>query len=130
MPPKIFERINIASEKTKYNKRLILTVALNYGAKQEIIVAVKKIVDDVEDKLILKEDINLESFSQRLFTRDLPDPDLLIRTSGEQRVSNFLLWQIAYSELYFTNVSWPDFTPEELDRAIDEFMNRKRNYGS
>ncbi|WP_427338685.1 isoprenyl transferase [Caloranaerobacter sp. DY30410] len=118
-----------AIEKTKNNKKLILNIALNYGARDEIIEAVRNIILDVKHNKIDIEEINKENFKKYLYTSNQPDPDLLIRTSGEQRVSNFLLYQIAYSEFYFTNTLWPDFKEEHLYRAILEYQNRERRFG-
>ncbi|WP_052045163.1 isoprenyl transferase [Caloranaerobacter azorensis] len=118
-----------AIEKTKNNKKLILNIALNYGSRDEIIEAVKNIVHDVKYNKIDVEEINKEIFKKYLYTGDQPDPDLLIRTSGEQRVSNFLLYQIAYSEFYFTDILWPDFKEEHLYKAILEYQKRERRFG-
>ncbi|WP_069649574.1 isoprenyl transferase [Caloranaerobacter ferrireducens] len=118
-----------AIEKTKNNEKLILNIALNYGSRDEIIQAVRNIILDVKHNKINIEEINKENFKKYLYTRNQPDPDLLIRTSGEQRVSNFLLYQIAYSEFYFTNTLWPDFKEEHLYKAILEYQNRERRFG-
>lgn len=118
-----------AIEKTKNNEKLILNIALNYGSRDEIIQAVRNIILDVKCNKINIEEINKENFNKYLYTRNQPDPDLLIRTSGEQRVSNFLLYQIAYSEFYFTNTLWPDFKEEHLYKAILEYQNRERRFG-
>lgn len=104
-------------------------VALNYGGRDEIIRSVKKIARQVKDGIIDIEDINEDLFSSRLDTSDIPDPDLLIRTSGEQRISNFMLWQLAYTEMYFTDVYWPDFNKKELEKAIEYYGGRERRYG-
>ncbi len=118
-----------AMEKTAGQKKMILNLALSYGSKEEIIRAVKKICKDVKDGKINIEDLDEKLFSSYLDTSGQPEPDLLIRTSGEYRISNFLLWQIAYTELYFTNTLWPDFTIEELELAIKEYMKRERRFG-
>ncbi|KPU28183.1 UDP pyrophosphate synthase [Caloranaerobacter sp. TR13] len=118
-----------AIEKTKNNEKLILNIALNYGSRDEIIQAVRNIIFDVKHNKISVEEINKENFKKYLYTSNQPDPDLLIRTSGEQRVSNFLLYQIAYSEFYFTNTLWPDFKEEHLYKAILEYQNRERRFG-
>ncbi|TCS93170.1 isoprenyl transferase [Hazenella coriacea] len=117
-------------EKTKQNTGLILNFAINYGSRDEIILAFKEIIDEVQKGNIDKDNINEEIVSQHLLTRGLPDPDLVIRTSGEIRVSNFLLWQLAYSELWFTDALWPDFTPEMFYLAIEDFQRRSRRYGA
>jgi undecaprenyl diphosphate synthase len=129
LPTETVEMIQDAEVRTKSNKKLILTIALSYGSRQEIIMATKKIVNEVMNGQKKPENINEEYFSQKLFTNDLPDPDLLIRTSGEQRLSNFLLWQIAYAELVFTKTQWPDFSSDCFNNAIKEYRNRDRRYG-
>lgn len=114
---------------TATNDGLTLCIALSYGARQEIINAVRKTASLVKKGDILPEDIDHKMFSDMLYTKSIPDPDLVIRTSGEQRVSNYLLWQIAYAELYFTKTLWPDFNKEELATIINDFKNRERRYG-
>jgi undecaprenyl diphosphate synthase len=116
-------------EMTRYKEGLIVNLALSYGGRSEIITSVRAIIEDVEAGRITKDDITPETFSRYLFTRDLPDPDLLIRTSGELRISNFLLWQIAYTELYFTATLWPDFGKEELIQACIAYQDRERRFG-
>ena len=116
-------------EATKNNTGMIFAFAINYGGRDEIKRAVENIVDDVESGKISKSDISEELISSYLDTKDLPDPDLLIRTSGELRVSNFLLWQIAYSEFYITDTLWPDFDKEELLKAIESYSHRQRRFG-
>ena len=108
---------------------MTLTLALSYGGKQEIFKAVKEISDKVKNDIISLDNFDDSLINDHLYTRDLPDVDLLIRTSGEQRISNFLLWQIAYAELYFTDIYWPDFTEEDLEKAIVEYQNRERRFG-
>lgn len=117
--------ISDSKEKTKNNTGVVLTVALNYGARDEIINAVKNIIKDNKKE----NEITEELVSKYLYTKDLPDPDLLIRTSGEKRISNYLLWQIAYSEIYITNTCWPDFNQDSLIEAIEEFAKRQRRWG-
>jgi len=116
-----------AIDTTQNNSGLILNLAMNYGGRAEIVCATQSIVDDIQSGKISQ--INESIFEQYLMTADLPSVDLCIRTSGEQRLSNFLLWQLAYSELYFTNVSWPEFTKQDLKSAIDTFHQRKRRFG-
>jgi len=123
------EMIKEAEEKTRNKKGMVLTLALSYGSRREIIDAVKKIAEKVEKKIIKVDSINSDLFSRELYTNDLPEPDLLIRTSGELRVSNYLLYQIAYTELFFTKVLWPDFNETHLLKALIEFQNRVRRYG-
>lgn len=126
---KTYEKILFAQEKTRENDHIILNVALNYGGRQEIIRATKAICAEVEAGRLNREDIDEALFANYLYTKGQPDPDLLIRPSGELRVSNFLLWQIAYSEFWITNVLWPDFGKEQLWQAIWEYQNRDRRYG-
>ncbi|GAV23467.1 isoprenyl transferase [Carboxydothermus pertinax] len=116
-------------EKTRQNNRLNLILALNYGGRREIVEAVRKIADDVKSGKITPEQINEEFFANYLYTREFPDPDLLIRPSGEIRISNFLLWQIAYSEIWLTEVLWPDFSEEHLLQAIRDYQKRDRRFG-
>jgi undecaprenyl diphosphate synthase len=130
LPEKTKQEVTRCVEATKNNSGLVLTIALSYGSRDEIISAVKKIYRDLENNKIKIDQIDEESFSDYLYTKDIPDPDLLIRTSGEERVSNFLLYQIAYTEFYFTEVMWPDFNKEELMKAIYNFQLRKRRYGN
>jgi undecaprenyl diphosphate synthase len=118
-----------AIELTAGNKRMTLVLALSYSSKWEIVNAVKQIAEKVKAKEISPSDINESLFNSFLCTANFPDPELLIRTSGEQRISNFLLWQIAYSELYFTEKLWPDFRKEDLYEAILDFQNRERRFG-
>ena len=119
---------DLEEETAEFNK-MTLCIALSYGSRQEIISAVKKMAQLIKNGDISVEDVDINLFSSMLYTKDIPDPDLLIRTSGEQRVSNYLLWQIAYSEFAFTDVLWPDFTPELLQQMIDNFNTRERRYG-
>ncbi len=119
---------DLEQETSAYDK-MTLCIALSYGSRQEIISAVKKTAELIKSGNISLEDIDINLFSDMLYTKDIPDPDLLIRTSGEKRISNYLLWQSAYSELAFTDVLWPDFTPEHLQKIIDDFKTRERRYG-
>jgi undecaprenyl diphosphate synthase len=116
-------------EKSKLNNRMTLTVALSYGSREELINTVKEISIKVKNNIISPEKIDESIINEHLYTQNLPDVDLLIRTSGEQRISNFLLWQIAYAELYFTNTLWPDFSKEDLYAAIIEYQKRERRFG-
>ena len=125
----ILKLIDETNETTKDKDAFYFTICLNYGSKQEIINAVKKVVEDVQKGLIKEEDINEKMFENYLYTNELPPLDLLIRTSGEERISNFLLWQLAYTELYFTKTYWPDFSKLDLLDAIHHFQNRKRRFG-
>jgi undecaprenyl diphosphate synthase len=129
LPQAVKEAVENTVRKTSVNSGMVLTLALSYGARQEIIQAVKKLaVDMVAGKTDI-ERLDERNFSGYLYTADLPEPDLLIRTSGEMRISNFLLWQIAYAELYFTEVNWPDFGKEEFYKALGNYQARERRYG-
>ena len=121
--------VDNAIEQTKDNKGLSFNIALNYGGRDDILRAAKKLAQDVKDGFIDISDLNEEEISSRLYTSDLPDPELIIRTSGEIRLSNFLLWQSAYSEFYFTDELWPDFDEESIKAAINDYKLRKRNFG-
>ncbi len=125
LPKSLQEKIKNAIELTKNNKGIIANLALNYGGRDEIKRAVQKLVN----KGVKAEEINLDLISENLDTAGLPDPDLIIRTSGEQRTSGFLIWQGAYSELYFPKVHWPDFNEKEFDKAMAEFNKRQRRFG-
>lgn len=129
LPEKTRKEVERSIETTKNNTKLNLNIALSYGSRTEITDAVKKIIADCENKKINIDEINEENFKKYLYTFNMPDPDLLIRTSGEMRVSNFLLYQLAYTEFYFTDVLWPDFNKDELLKAIYSFQTRKRRYG-
>jgi|TARA_B110000438_G_scaffold265519_1_gene278912 undecaprenyl diphosphate synthase len=129
LPRAVQNEVKKVSEKTKNNKKMVLTIALNYGAREEIEYVVKKIASEVKNNTILLENVDQSIINKHLYTRNLPDVDLLIRTSGEQRVSNFLLWQIAYAELYFTKVYWPDFGKKDLQKALLNYQNRERRFG-
>lgn len=123
-------KIRELEEASAENTGLNLTIAINYGSRDEMIRAMKKMADDVVKEKISIEQIDESLFESYLDTKDLPDPDLLIRTSGEQRLSNYLLWQLAYSEFYFTDVPWPDFHKEELLAAVEAYSNRDRRFGA
>lgn len=125
----IRKRIAELENATKDNDGLHFQIALNYGGRDEIVRAVKKIVKKAEDGEIAAEDVTETYLSDMLDTRGLPEPDLLIRTCNEQRISNFLLWQLAYTEFYFTPVAWPDFSKEELVKAVEAYNHRDRRYG-
>ncbi|MBE9502769.1 MAG: isoprenyl transferase [Proteobacteria bacterium] len=116
-------------EKTKENKGMVLNLALSYGGRSEILDATRALADEVKKGELESSEIDAELFSSHLLTSEIPDPDLLIRTSGEMRISNFLLWQVAYAELYFTDTLWPDFNKEELFKAIKEYQSRERRFG-
>ena len=125
----IRNRIAELEEATKNNDGLNFQIALNYGSRDEMIRAMKKMCADCKEGKLTPEQIDESLFETYLDTHDIPDPDLMIRTSGEQRLSNYLLWQLAYSEFYFTDVLWPDFTKEELIKAIEYFNGRDRRFG-
>ncbi|MEN8906911.1 MAG: isoprenyl transferase [Clostridiales bacterium] len=114
---------------TKSNDGIDLIIAINYGSKFEILNSVNKIIKDIDNGSLDKDKITEKDISDRLYTVNIPDPDLLIRTSGELRISNFLLWQGAYSEMWFTDVYWPDFNKKEIDEALSQYNNRKRRFG-
>jgi undecaprenyl diphosphate synthase len=126
----IIELIEVAEQKTVGNARLTLTVALSYGGRAEIVSAAHKIAEDAIAGNIQPSDIDEDLFSGKLFTTEIPDPDLLIRTSGEQRISNFLLWQLAYTELVFIDTLWPDFSEEHFETAVKEYQGRERRFGT
>ncbi len=129
LPSKCYEELLEAIEQTKHNKRTTLTLALNYSAKWEIMEAVKSIASKVKSGELEVEAINNQTMDSALSTAGIPDPELMIRTSGETRISNFLLWQLAYSELFFTPVFWPDFHREQFYDAILNYQNRERRFG-
>ena len=126
---KFQERIAQLEELSAVNTGLNLTIAINYGSRDEMIRGIKKLVSDVQNQNLSLDDINEEMFGDYLDTKGLPEPDLMIRTSGEQRLSNYLLWQLAYSEFYFTEVPWPDFDEKELKKAVEAYENRNRRFG-
>ncbi len=125
----IREQIERVERVTKDNKSVTVTLALNYGARDEILRAARSLATDVKNDKIEEKEIDEKLFSSRLYTEYMPDPDLVIRTSGEMRISNYLLWQISYSEFYFTDVLWPDFDEKEFMKAIDAYLMRNRRFG-
>ena len=125
----IIDSINNLEEKTKNNTGLNFTIAINYGGRDEITRAVRKIAGKVSEGSLKPEDIDEDTISNNLDTWELPDPDLLIRTSGEQRLSNYLCWQLAYTEFYFTDIYWPDFDKEELIKAFEKYNKTERRFG-
>lgn len=125
----ILESIKRIETDTEKNTAMTLCIAISYGSRQEILSAVKKIVALVKRGDLSDEDIDAKVFSDALYTRYIPDPDLVIRTSGEQRISNYLLWQVAYAEFYFSDVFWPDFSKKHLEDIIKDFNTRERRYG-
>ncbi|OCA83808.1 isoprenyl transferase [Pseudobacillus wudalianchiensis] len=129
IPKHTLSAVEKAMEKTRDNDGLILNFALNYGSRAEILTAVKNIIRDAKNDILLEENLNEELFSRYLMTKHLKDPDLLIRTSGEIRLSNFMLWQLAYTEFWFTDVNWPDFKENHLLEAIEAFQRRSRRFG-
>lgn len=129
LEPKFQRQITEAERVSSIYEDLNLTIAINYGSRDEMLRAMRNICEDVKAGALLPEELTEAVFDGYLDTRGLPDPDLLIRTSGEQRLSNYLLWQMAYSEFYFTEVPWPEFDERELKKAIDAYENRDRRYG-
>ena len=129
LPNEVRQELYTIIESTKDNTGMTLTLALSYGGKQEIFKAVKEISEKVKNDIICLDNFDDSVINDHLYTNNLPDVDLLIRTSGEKRISNFLLWQIAYAELYFTDVYWPDFSEDDLEKAIVEYQNRERRFG-
>jgi len=129
LPKKVQSELSDVIEQTKNNTRMTLTLALSYGSRDELLNTIKQISIKVKNNIISPEKIDESVINEHLYTRNLPDVDLLIRTSGEQRISNFLLWQIAYAELFFTDILWPDFTKNNLYEAILSYQNRERRFG-
>tara|TARA_B100001057_G_scaffold244019_1_gene244327 strand:+ start:2299 stop:3006 length:708 start_codon:yes stop_codon:yes gene_type:complete len=129
LPVQVQKELFKIIEETKDNSGMVLTLALSYGGKQEIFKAIKEISNKVKNDIICIDNFDNSLINDHLHTRNLPDVDLLIRTGGEQRISNFLLWQIAYAELYFTDIYWPDFSDNDFIKAIVEYQNRERRFG-
>lgn len=129
LPEKARKSIEAAKRKTKNNKGLTLNIALNYGGRDEIVKGVKEIASLVAEGKLKIEDINEKEISNHLYTKNMPDPDMIIRPSGELRLSNYLLWQSAYSEFWFSNINWPDFQAKDLRNAIADYQKRNRRFG-
>ena len=129
LPTPVKDELNYVITKTKNNTGMVLTLAINYGGKEEITEAMKTIAFKVKNSIISPEKVDQSTINQHLYTRNLPTVDLLIRTSGEERISNFLLWHIAYAELYFTKTLWPDFKKEDLQKALVDDTKRERRFG-
>ena len=129
LPDDVNETLDSAIQKTAANTGMVLTLALSYGGRQELCRAAAQLAQDAVDGRISPANITTELFDRYLDTGNLPDPDFLIRTSGEMRISNFLLWQLAYTELYFTDTNWPDFTINELHKALVDYQSRERRFG-
>ena len=130
LPEDVQRLLSETSDKTSQNKDMVLNLALSYGGRQEILDAVRRISKRIESRGLKPEEITQQTISDSLYTAGIPDPDLLIRTSGEYRISNFLLWQIAYTEIYITPTLWPDFRKEEYLSAIEAFQKRERRFGA
>lgn len=130
LSPRLQEKIARLEEASSGYEGLQFQIALNYGGQDEIVRAIRRIMQETAQGLLAPEDMTIERFAQYLDTAGIPEPDLLIRTSGEQRISNFLPWQLAYTELYFTPVPWPDFDGKELQKAVEDYQMRDRRYGS
>jgi len=129
LPEEPRKELYAAAERTENNKQLMLNVALNYGGRMEIVQAAQRLATDVSEEIIKVDDINEDLFASYLYTKGVPDPDLLIRPSGELRISNFLLWQLAYAEFWVTDTYWPDFRKKEFHQALEDFQNRERRFG-
>jgi undecaprenyl diphosphate synthase len=126
---KLFQQIQKSEKITADNDKLFLNIAVNYGGQWDILDATKKLIQEVQGGKLSISEIDDSVLESKLATQDMPPPDLFIRTGGEQRISNFLLWQLAYTELYFSEVLWPDFSPEELNKAFDSYRSRQRRFG-
>ena len=129
LPTPVKDELHSVIEKTKNNTGMVLTLALNYGGKEDLTQAMRTIADKVKNSIISPEKVDESTINEHLYTRNLPPVDLLIRTSGEERISNFLLWHIAYTELYFTKTLWPDFKKEDLKEALLNYAKRERRFG-
>ena len=129
LPTSVKDELNYVIVKTKNNTGMVLTLAINYGGREELTDAMKTIAFKVKNSIIPPEKVDQSTINEHLYTRNLPAVDLLIRTSGEERISNFLLWHIAYAELYFTDTLWPDFKKEDLQKAIVDYAKRERRFG-
>jgi undecaprenyl diphosphate synthase len=129
LPRNVRQHLADASAATAPGSVMTLTLALSYGSRSEIVQAARRLAEQVQQNALKPQDITNDLFSQQLYTKDMPDPDLLIRTSGEYRISNFLLWQLAYTELYFTETHWPDFREEEFLSALLSYQRRDRRFG-
>ena len=130
LEPDIVSLLDASEQRTKDNSRLTVILALSYGSRQEIAEAARRIACEALSGKIDPKKIDEDAISERLFTREIPDPDLIVRTSGEKRISNFMLWQSAYAEFVFMDVLWPDFCKEDLEKSIEEFSRRERRYGT
>ncbi len=129
LPKKVRDELNYVINKTRDNREMTLTLALSYGGREELSTALRRVAIKVKNNIISPEKIDQSIINEHLYTQNLPDVDLLIRTSGEKRISNFLLWQIAYAELYFSKVLWPDFNKKDLHKAIINYQKRERRFG-
>ncbi len=129
LPEGVQDAVRAAVEQTRDGQRIVVNVALSYGGREEILHATKRLAQRVECGEVGASQLTEAAFAAELYTAGMPDPDLIIRTSGEMRLSNFLLWQAAYAELYFSDTLWPDFGPEELERALEAFRSRERRFG-
>lgn len=129
LAPDIIEKMQKIEKDTENNQSVTLCVALSYGSRQEIVSAIRNIAEKVKDGALDVNDIDMQMVADNLYTKNIPDPDLLIRTSGEVRISNYLLWQLAYTEFYFSKTFWPDFSEAELQQIVTEFKDRERRYG-
>lgn len=129
LPEDVAAGLDEAMKATELNSGMTLTLALSYGSRQELLQAARGVADDIRNGTLSADELTEESFARYLYTATLPDPDLLVRTSGEMRISNFLLWQLAYTELYFTPINWPDFNKNELYKALADYQQRERRFG-